>query len=159
MRRHEAVDRVEDLLERRGEVAVVVDVAHELLGEQLLPGTEVEHLELVLQVVGEGRGLDGDGLGVLQLLVLLTGAAHVEAVEKDLLPVDLVVLLLLFLLLLGVGLLRILVLLRLEQLEEGIGEELLLQVLLEVHHGHVEHVHGLIEPRVDPQLLAHRCLL
>ena len=41
-----------------------------------------------------------------------------------------------------------------EQFQERVGQELLLEVLLQVHHRHVQHVHGLIEPRVDPQLLA-----
>ena len=79
-------------------------------------------------------------------------AADVEAVEEDLLPVHLVFLLLLLLLLLGV-LLLFLLLLGLHQLEEGIVQQLLLQVLLQVHHGHVQQVHGLVEPRIDLQLL------
>jgi DNA-directed RNA polymerase specialized sigma54-like protein len=40
-----------------------------------------------------------------------------------------------------------------EQLQKGIGEQFLLEMLLQVHHGHVQHVHGLVQPRVDPQLL------
>ena len=46
-----------------------------------------------------------------------------------------------------------------EQLQERVGQQLLLQVLLEVHHGHVEHVHGLVEPRIDAQLLPHAGVL
>ena len=109
-------------------------------------------------MVDQVLGLDRDRLGVLQLLVLLAGAADLEAVEEDLLPVHLVFLLLLLLLLLGVLLLGRL-LLGLQQLQEGVGQQLLLQVLLQVHHGHVQHVHGLVEPRIDPQLLPHAGVL
>src|SRR5690606_19041871 len=42
-----------------------------------------------------------------------------------------------------------------DEVEERVDEELLLQVLLEVEQGHVEHVHRLVEARVDLQLLAH----
>ena len=153
MGRDQLVHRAQDLLERRGEVALFVDVAEELLGQEQLARAQGQHLELLAQVVDQVAGLDRDRLGVLQLLELLPGAADLEAVEEDLLPVHLLFLLLLLLLLLRVLLLRRL-LLRLEQLEEGIGEQLLLQVLLEVHHGHVQHVHRLVEPRIDPQLLA-----
>jgi hypothetical protein len=103
-------------------------------------------------VVDQIPGLDRDWLGVLQLLVLLAGAAHLEAVEEDLLPIHLLLFLLLLLLLLGVLLLGRL-LLRLEQLEEGIGQQLLLEVLLQIHHRHVEHVHRLVQARIDPELL------
>jgi hypothetical protein len=146
------VDRALDLLQRGGEISLLVDVAEELFGQEELAGAQRHHLELLAQVVDEVLGLDRDRLGVLQLLVLLAGAAHLEAVEEDLLPVHLLFLLLLLLFLLGVLLLRRF-LLRLEQLEEGIGEQLLLEVLLEIHHGHVQHVHGLVEPGIDPELL------
>ena len=76
----------------------------------------------------------------------------VEAVEEDLLPVDLVFLLLLLLLLLGV-LLLVFLLLRLDQVEERIVQQLLLQVLLEVEQGHVEQIHRLVEAWIDLQLL------
>ena len=88
-------------------------------------------------------------------LELLLGPAHVEAVEQDLFPVDLLLLLglLLFLLgvrrLLGAGLLF----LGLHQLQERIDQQLLFQVLLEIHHGHVQHVHRLVQAWIDPQLL------
>ena len=155
---HQLVDRAEDLLERRGEIAVLVDVAEELLAEQQLARGQRQHLELLAQVVDQVLGLDRDRLDVLLLFVLLAGAAHLEAVEQDLLPVDLVFLLFLLLLLLGVLLLGRLFL-GLQQLEERIGQQLLLQVLLQVHHGHVQHVHGLVEPRIDPQLLPHAGVL
>ena len=155
---HQLVDAAENLLERGGEVALLVDVAQELLPEQELPRSERHHLELLAQVVDQVLSLDRDRLGVLELLVLLAGAADLEAVEEDLLPVHLVFLFLLLLLLLGVLLLGRL-LLGLQQLEEGVGQQLLLQVLLEIHHGHVEHVHGLVEPRIDAQLLPHAGVL
>ena len=152
VRSDQLVHRVPDLLQRRREVPLLVDVAEEFLGQQELSRGEREHLELLPEMVDEVLGLDRDRLGVLQLLVLLAGAAHLEAVEEDLLPVHLLFLLLLLLLLLRVLLLRRL-LLRLEQLQEGVGEQLLLEVLLEIHHGHVQHVHGLVEPGIDPELL------
>ena len=86
------------LLEAAGEVAVLVDVADELVGEEHLPAVEVEQRDLVAQVVGEVARVDRDRLVVLALLVLLAPPARVEAIEKDLLPVDLA---LLFLLRLG----------------------------------------------------------
>ncbi len=153
MRRDELVHRRADLLDRGREIALLVDVAEELLGEEELAGIERQHLQLLAQVIDQILGLDRHRLGVLELLELLPGAADLEAVEEDLLPVHLLFLLLLLLLLLRVLLLRRL-LLGLEQLEEGIGQQLLLQVLLQVHHGHVQHVHRLVEPRIDPQLLA-----
>ena len=159
---HELVDRAHQLLERRREIAVVGHVADELLGEQVLARRQLQHAELLAQMVGEIARLDGDGLGVLLHLELLARAADVEPVEEDLLPVHLLfflLLLLLLLLVLGGFLLRGLLVLRLEQLEERIRQQLLLQVLLEVHHGHVQHVHGLVEPRIDPQLLAQARLL
>jgi hypothetical protein len=111
-------------------------------------------------MIGQIAGLDGDRLGVLLHLELLPGAADVETVEQDLLPVHLVLLLHLLLL----GLLRFLLLfgvllLRLEQLQERVHQQLLLEMLLEIHHGHVEHVHGLVEPRIDAQLLPQAGLL
>ncbi len=156
------VDGVPELLQGRDEVPLVADVAEEFLAQELLPGVELQHPELLAQVVDEVGRLDANRLEVFLLLVLLARAAGVESVEEDLLPVDLLLLLLLFLLLflllLG-GLLALVLFLGLQQLQEGIGEQLLLQVLLEVHHGHVQHVHGLVEPRIDPELLAEPDLL
>ena len=109
-------------------------------------------MKLLAEVVDQVLGLDRDRLGVLQLLVLLPCAADLEAVEQDFLPVHLLLFFLLLLLLLRVLLLRRLVL-GLEELEERVGEELLLEMLLEIHHGHVQHVHRLVEPRIDTELL------
>ena len=155
---HELIDAPQNLLQRRREISLLVDVSEKLLAEEELAGGEGHHLELLAEVVDEVLGLDRDRLGVFQLLVLLAGAADLEAVEEDLLPVHLLLFFLLLLLLFGVLLLGGLVL-RLQQLQEGVGEQLLLEMLLEVHHGHVEHVHGLIEPRIDPQLLPHAGVL
>src|SRR5262249_54047908 len=85
----------------------------------------------------------------------------IESVEKDLLPVDLVRLLLRRRLddglRLGLGgflsLLGLLVFLRLDHVEEGIVQQLLLEVLLEIEQRHVEQVHRLIQARIDLQLL------
>ena len=109
-------------------------------------------------MVGEVARVDRDRLVVLALLVLLAAAAGVEAVEEDLLPVDLALLVLLGLrfglrrLLLDLALV-LLVLLRLDHVEEGIVEELLLEVLLEVEQGHVEQIHRLVQARIDLELL------
>ena len=87
---------------------------------------------------------------------LLPGAADVEAVEEDLLPVHLffLLLLLLFLLLvLGRVLIGRLLVLRLEQLEERIRQQLLLEVLLEIQKRHVKQIHRLIQAWIDLELL------
>ena len=162
VRGDELVYRADDFLHRGGEEAVVLDVAEELLAEQHLARGEVQHLQLLAQVVDQVAGLDRHGLGVLQLLVLLPGAAHVEAVEEDLLPVDLLFLggrLLFLLLVLFPVCAVLLLLLRLQQLEERIDQQLLLQVLLQVHHRHVQHVHRLVEAWIDAQLLPHALVL
>ena len=88
---------VSDLLERAREVAVFVDVADELVGEELLARSEVEQRDLIVEWSARSRRVDGDRLVVLALFVLFAAAAGVEAVEEDLLPVDLVVGCLLFL--------------------------------------------------------------
>ena len=80
------VDAGDDLLERRREVAFLVDVADELLGEQFVARREVEQPHLVAQVVVEAARGDGSGLVVLAVVALLPHAADVEAVEEDLLP-------------------------------------------------------------------------
>ena len=151
----ERIDRAKDFFERRAQIAVLVDVAKELLAQQLLAGGQVQELELFPEVVDQVVLFDADRFQVFLLLELLLGAADIESVEEDLLPIDFVFLVLGFLLLLGRRLLLLLLLFfRLQQLEERIDEQLLLQVLLQVHHRHVQHVHGLIEPWIDPELLA-----
>ena len=150
---HELVDRTENFLQRGREITLFIDIAQKLLGQKQLPGRQGQHLELFPQMVDQVPGFHRNRLGVLQLLVLLPGAAHLEAVEKNFLPVDFFLFLLLLLLLLGSRLLGGLVL-RLEQLQEGIGQQLLLEVLLQIHHRHVQHIHGLVEPWIDPELLA-----
>src|SRR5205809_2927580 len=150
------VDATDDLLERRLQIAVFADVAEEVLGEQVLPRRQVEHLHLLAQVVVEVFGLDRHRLDILARFaqVAHAGGCRIGAVvEEDLLPIRLVVpgLLLLRLDLLGGG--CFLLFLGLHELEERVAEQLLLQVLLEVEQRHVLQVHGLIEPRIDPQLL------
>src|SRR5215210_2548968 len=100
------IDRSEDVLQRCGEIPLFIYVAEELFGKQQLPGREREHLELFPQVIDKIAALDRDRLSVLQLLVLLAGTANFEAVEENLLPINFVLLVLLFLLLLGSRLLR-----------------------------------------------------
>ena len=146
------------LLEAAGEIAVLVDVADELVGEVHLAAVQVEQGDLVAQVVGEVARVDRDRLVVLALLVLLAASARVEAVEQDLLPVDLALLFLLGLglrvLLFRAALALLLVLfLRLDHVEERIVEELLLEVVLEVEQGHVEQIHRLVEAWIDLELL------
>jgi len=88
--------------------------------------------------------------------VLLRRGASVEAVEQDLLPVNGIgfVMLILFL---GLDLdffsaLFLFVLVEFNELEERVVEKLLLEVLLKVQQGHVEHAHVLVTPWIDLQL-------
>src|SRR5215203_3847718 len=115
------IDRSEDVLQRRGEISLFIDVPEELFGEQQLPGCEREHLELFPQVIDKVAALDRDRLSVLQLLVLLAGTADLEAVKENLLPIDFVLLVLLLLLLLGRRLLRRLIF-GLQQLQKRIRQ-------------------------------------
>ena len=50
-----------------------------------------------------------------------------------------------------------LVVLRLDHLEEGIVEELLLEMLLEIEERHVQEIHRLIQARIDLELLLELC--
>jgi hypothetical protein len=147
-------------LERRHEVAVVADVAEELLGHQQLPRRQAEQLELVPQVRGEVGRLHPHRLDELALLALLLPAALVEPRQEDLVPVGrLRVRGLRGLLLLRGRRRELFLFLGLEHLEEGIVQQLLLEMLLEVQQRHIQQVHRLVEPRVDPQILAeHRVL-
>ena len=127
----------------------------------VLPRRELEERDLVAQVVVQVARVDGDRLEVLLLLVLLAAPARVEAVEQDLLPVDLV------LAAFSSSLLRLGLLAvsssaprrprprppRLHQVEERVVQELLLQVLLEVEQRHVQQIHRLIEAWIDLELL------
>ena len=153
---HHIVDRLTNLVDRTRQISVLVDVADELLGEEHLPRVEIEQRDLVAQVVAEIARGDGDRLVVLLLLVLLSSAAGVEAIEQDLLPVDLVVRRLLFLRclrLLGFRSLLFVLFLGLDHLEERIVQQLLLEVLLEVEQRHVQQIHRLVQARIDLQLL------
>src|SRR5665213_820731 len=127
----------------------------------MLALVEIEERNLIGKMIAEIAAIDGDRLEVLLLLVLLGAATGIEAVEEDLLPVDLVRRLffrLLFLCLLAIlrnGFLAVLVLILLVHLEEGIVEELLLEVLLEIEEWHVQEIHRLVEARIDLDLLPH----
>ena len=148
------VDRVKNFLQRGRQTAVFLDVPQELLGQQELPGREVHERQLFAEVVDEVPYLDGDRFGVLDGLVLGPGAADIEAVEQHLLPVHLLILLLLFLFLFLVGGRRLggeLVVFH--QFQERVDQQLLLEVLLQLHHRHVQHVHRLVQARIDPEVL------
>ena len=152
---------LEDLFERGTEVAVFGDVAEELLGEELLARRQIEHPHLLAQVVDQILGLDRHRLYVFHRLAHVPGRdAEVSAVvEQDVFPVGLVVARFFGL---GLRLLRhrhLGLLFGLDQLEEGITEQLLLQMLLEVEQRHVEEVHRLVQARVDAQLLTERRVL
>src|SRR5207302_434402 len=73
-------------------------------------------------------------------------------VEQDVLPIGLVVAVLL---LLRLRLLRCrrLLLFRLDQLEKRVAEQLLFEVLLQVQQRHVQQIHRLVQPGIDPQVL------
>src|SRR6185437_5891529 len=124
--------------------------------QELLAGREVEQPHLLAQVIRQVLGLDRHGLDVLAGFahVPRRGALVAAVVQQDLLPVGLVVLLGFLLVLLGLLRQRhFRFVLRLEQLEERIAEQLLLEVLLQVEQRHVQQIHRLIQPRIDPQLL------
>jgi len=119
-------------------------------------------------MIGEILRVDGDRFVPLALLVLLALPARLEAVEQHGLPVDVVIAGLLGLGLgrrLGLGeILRlraglfgfrriVVFVLGLDELEKGVLQQLLLEMLLEVDQRHVEHVHRLIEAWIRSQLL------
>ena len=151
--RHRHVDRGGDLLDRAGQIAVLVDVADDLLADPHVPvPVAVVLIELRQKMVPEIDRRLPDLLG--HLFGALTGGtgavARIETVEQDLLPVDL---LLLFLrLLLGLGLVGEL-LFRLGHLEEGILHEFLFEVLFELEEGQVEEIHRLVQARIHPHFL------
>src|SRR5437868_2292781 len=154
---HHLVESAYDIFNPAREIAVVVNVAYELVREQRFPRSQLEKADLVAKVVAQVARRDGDRLEVFPLLVLLaTAAGGVEAIEKDFLPIDLPCALVfgLGLWLLDLGLLVLLFFfLCLDEIEERIVEELLFQVLLEVEQRHVEQIHRLIQARIDLELL------
>jgi hypothetical protein len=102
--------------------------------------------------------VDRNRLVVLFFFVFRAPAAGLEAVQEDLLPVDLVLVLL--------GFLRLLLRRRLFfrdrgllEVEERIVEKLLLDVLLQVEQGHVEKIHRLVQAWIDLHLLLQLCSL
>ena len=54
---------------------------------------------------------------------------------------------------------RLNLLLRFDQLEKWIAQELLLQMLLQIQQRHVQEIHRLIQARIDPQVLPQRGVL
>jgi len=153
----EIVDRLANVLDRAREIAVLIDVPDELLGEEHLARIEVEQRDLIAEMVAQVSSVDRDRLVILFLLVLLATAAGVEPVKQDPFPIDLVaggLLLLLRRCFLGLGAFLFVLFLRLDHLEERIVEELLLEVLLQVQKRHVQQIHRLIQARIDLELLA-----
>ncbi len=155
------VRALDDLLQRGGQIAVLRDVAQELVAKQPLPWCEVQHLDLILQMVGEVLGLDRHRLDIFPRFAEVTGPGEriSTVVEQDVFPVGFVVSLLLLFGLDLVGRGCLLFLLGFEQLEEGVAQQLLLEVLLQVEQGHVQQVHRLIEARIDAQVLPQRRVL
>src|SRR5437868_9768392 len=90
-------------------------------------------------------------------MLLAPTASGVETVEQNLFPINFAGTLVLCLglgLLLDLGLLLLFFLFfRLYQIQEGIVEELLLEVLLQIEQRHVEQVHRLVQARIDLELL------
>ena len=156
------VRALEDLVDRVLEVAVLADVAEELLREQLLAGIQIEHARLVAQVVDQILAFDGHRLDVFARVAVRAARHPVlgAVLQQDVLPVGPVLrlcFLLGLLLLLGGG--RLDFLFRLHHLEERIAQQLLLQVLLQIEQRHVEQIHRLIQARIDAQVLPHADVL
>ena len=149
------VERRDDILNRGSEIAIIGDVADELVGKQHLAGRQLEEAHLVAQVVTQIARRDGHRLEVFALFMLLASAADgVKAVEKNFLPVDLIASLLRFGLLGVLGLrLVFLFLLFLDEVEERIVQQLLLEVLLQIEERHVEEIHRLVQAGIDLELL------
>jgi hypothetical protein len=143
-----------DFLELRLQIAVIANAAHQLVAEEPRPIVELQEVQLPRDVVGEVGVFDRHRLEVLPLFELLSGTAHAESVEEDLLPIGLVVLL-------GLLLVRLdgLVDFRLLHLEKRVRLEFGLQVLLEVEQRHIQQIHRLVQARVHAQLLAELCRL
>ncbi len=139
------------------EVAVVADVAEELLGQQPLAVGQVEQLQLLAQVARSRSGAwtDTGSANSRSSVAPVPPVAVVEAGEEDVLPVGLLAVggLRAPRVLLGQRRRRLLLFLGLEQLEERIRHQLLLQVLLQVEQRHVQQVHRLVEAWIDPQVL------
>ena len=159
---YDVIERADDIFNSGREIAVIVDVSYELVGEEHLPRRELEQTDLIAQVIAQIAGSDCHRLEVFTLLVLFTAtASSVEAIEQDLFPVDLsrpLVFSLCLRLLLGLSLLLLFLLfLRLNEIEEGVVEKLLFEVLLQVQQRHVKKVHRLIKARIYLELLAELC--
>ena len=80
------------------------------------------------------------GLEILLLLELLFPAPGIEPVQKDLFPIDFVILIVLPLLVQ----LHLFLLVGLGHLEEGVYRQLLFEVLLQVEQRHVKQLHRLV---------------
>ncbi len=144
------VDVAAQLLERDGEVAVVVDVADEFLGEEALAVAEFEHLHLVAEVVAQVAALDRHRLGLLAILVPLHALPPPTSNPLSRISSQSISSFSAFstasslsasfgsrLRLLAFRLGLRLVVVGLDEVEERIREQFLLQVLLEVEQRHV----------------------
>ena len=166
------VDPAQDFVEAAGEISIVVDVADEFIGQDGLPRTQAEERDLRSQVVLESAARDGDGFDPFAFVAVLPGSRYVEAVLEDLLPLgfllarvavgarghrierDVEGVVVRRRLLLALGVVGLLVVL-FDEVEERVDFQLLLQVLLKVQQGHGEHVHRLVQARIDLHLLPH----
>ena len=80
-----------DLVKGTGEIAIVGNVADEVIGQHRFTRREVEQRQLLREVVREMLGVDRDGLEPLALLVLLPLSSGLEAIEQHGFPIDVVV--------------------------------------------------------------------
>src|SRR5947207_1925648 len=106
-------------------------------------------------MIREVARIDGDWLVVLTLLVLFATSPRIKTVEENFFPIDLVVPFVFLGCRFGFWALLLLVFLflHLDHLEEGIVQQFLLEMLLEVQERHVEQVHRLIQAWIDLELL------
>ncbi len=151
--RHHLVERANYILNSTSEIAVIVNVAYELVGEKCLPRSKLEQADLIAQMIAQITRGNSYRLEVFALLVLLAATTSgVEAIEEDLLPIDLTGSLVLgFRLrrLFGLALLLLLLIFRLDKVEKRIVQKLLLEMLLQVQQGHIEQIHRLVEAWID----------
>ena len=139
-------------------VSIISDIADELVGQEPLPVGQIQHLELLVEVVAQVVPLDGnplEGLGLGE--ITRARSAHLEPVQEDLFPVRLFLLLGLCALFLFIArLTQLHLVLGLDQLEERVDQQFLLEVLLQIEERHVQQIHRLVQAWIHPQFLAER---